>query len=420
MGTGNRTGWMTISVAVLISALLLTLLTGLFYNAWQYEIDRITVQEGSWHCRIAGADADAQALIRGYGNVERTEMQENGAVAVWFRDRNRIPEDLQNLQELLPETDIAPHSTLLSMYMVRVKGDTAPRLIFPLLLGISLLASFSLILIVRHAFLVSMCGQMRTLGLLAATPGQLRRMLLRQAATDSLVPMCIGTAAGVWISAILIEGSNHVLSEETDRLKAVWHFSPLLFAATVLLILLTIGLSAAMPAWKLSRIPPLEAIRSSAELSLKRRPRESRLLSRLFGAEGGTCGSGAAGAASESAYGVPLNDALLPCLHPDAHILYALLAEYGADLLRAEPGQVGHTDDGEEHRPGGRVRVRLAEGNQGAARSAECGSLSEGVGSVQSFGGGPQRRGARQRRPSPGSGRRRDVAGECDAAHPGG
>ena len=67
----NRSSGLSVMVATFISALLLSLLCGLFYNAWKYEVERIELEEGGWHSRIIGelAAEDIEA-IKNFANVE--------------------------------------------------------------------------------------------------------------------------------------------------------------------------------------------------------------------------------------------------------------------------------------------------------------------------------------------------------------
>lgn len=67
-----------------------------------------------------------------------------------------------------------------------------------------------------------------------------------------------------------------------------WH--PVILALILLLSVLTVLISAWLPAGKLSRLTPLEAIRGTGELQLKRK-RNSRILSAMFGVEGELAGN---------------------------------------------------------------------------------------------------------------------------------
>ena len=50
----NRSSGITVIVAAFLSALLLSLLCGVFYNLWKYDVERIEREEGSWQSRITG------------------------------------------------------------------------------------------------------------------------------------------------------------------------------------------------------------------------------------------------------------------------------------------------------------------------------------------------------------------------------
>ena len=74
------------------------------------------------------------------------------------------------------------------------------------------------------------------------------------------------------------------------RHEAVFQYHPTIFVITVLSSVLTVLFSAWLPARKLSRLTPLQAIRNGGGLQLKRK-KHSRILSLLFGIEGELAGN---------------------------------------------------------------------------------------------------------------------------------
>ncbi len=78
-------------------------------------------------------------------------------------------------------------------------------------------------------------------------------------------------------------------SDVAGRHEAVFGYHPLVLVATLLLTVATIWISAWMPARKLSRLTPLEAIKNTGELQLKRK-KKSPLLTCIFGLEGELAG----------------------------------------------------------------------------------------------------------------------------------
>ena len=182
---------------------------------------------------------------------------------------------------------------LLAMYMIRDPQDTAPRLLFPMFILIAGVASFSLIIVIHNSFAVSMNARIHQFGIfssIGATPKQIRSCLLQEAAALCILPILIGNLFGILMSMGLMHMANDLLgSDVAGRHEAVFGYHPLVLAATLLLTVVTIWISAWMPARKLSRLTPLEAIKNTGELQLKRK-KKSPLLTCLFGLEGELAG----------------------------------------------------------------------------------------------------------------------------------
>lgn len=227
----NRAAAVSVMTAAFISSLLLSLLSGLFYNMWKYEVERLR------------AEGDQYALM--------------------------------------------------AMYLARDVNDEAPRLVFPLFLLIMGLASFSLIVIIHNSFAVTMQARIHQFGILSsigATPKQIRICLLQEAAVLCAVPIMAGTLLGIVGSRGLIALLETLVREVEGRRATVFGYHPLILLITLLVAGITIGISAWLPARKLSAMTPLEAIKDTEELSLKRKSR-STVLSLLFGMEGELAGN---------------------------------------------------------------------------------------------------------------------------------
>lgn len=227
----NRAAAVSVMTAAFISSLLLSLLSCQFYNMWKYEVERLR------------AEGDQYALM--------------------------------------------------AMYLVRDANDEAPRLVFPLFLLIMGLASFSLIVIIHNAFAVSMQARVHQFGILAsigATPKQIRTCLLQEAAVLCAVPVLLGTLLGIAGSMGLLALLEVLAREVEGRRTTVFGYHPLILLFTLLITAITVGISAWLPARKLSVMTPLEAIKNTQELQLKRR-RYSPVLSLVFGMEGELAGN---------------------------------------------------------------------------------------------------------------------------------
>ncbi len=298
----NRSSGMSVMIAAFISALLLSLLLGLFYNAWKYEIESIEQEEGGWQSRIVGAfTQEDMESIKNFANVKDVIISEKGAqipepvIDIYFDDMGAVLDDTMQIAGVLgvsSEKVIYNHE-LLAMYMIRDPQDTAPRLLFPLFILIVGMASFSLIIVIHNSFAVSMNARIHQFGIfssIGATPKQIRSCLLQEAAALCILPILIGNLLGILISMGIIHMANDLLgSDVAGRHESVFGYHPLVLVATLLLTVATIWISAWMPARKLSRLTPLEAIKNTGELQLKRK-KKSPLLTCLFGLEGELAG----------------------------------------------------------------------------------------------------------------------------------
>lgn len=299
----NRSSGLSVMIAAFISALLLSLLCGLFYNAWKYEVERIELEEGGWQSRLIGefTQEDVES-IKNYANVKDAVVNEKGyeeaepTIDIYFDDMKSVFSDTPRIAELTGNSTkkIVYNYELLAMYLIRGGGDTAPRLLFPMFILVTLLASFSLIIIIHNSFAVSMNARIHQFGIfssIGATPKQIRSCLLQEAAALCAVPVIAGNLLGIAGSMGLLQMVNVLLgSDIAGRHRAVFGYHPLVLALTLLVTVVTIWISAWLPARKLSKLTPLEAIRNTGELQLKRR-KNSRLLTLLFGVEGELAGN---------------------------------------------------------------------------------------------------------------------------------
>ncbi len=73
----NRASSVSIMVAAFISALFLSLLCSLFFNLWNYEVERVILEEGDWQGRIIGElDENDLTMIQNFANVEKAVVNE--------------------------------------------------------------------------------------------------------------------------------------------------------------------------------------------------------------------------------------------------------------------------------------------------------------------------------------------------------
>ena len=299
----NRASSFSVLAAALIAAAFLSLLFSLMYSMWDYERTRIVAEEGDYHARLTGRiDEEKLELIRGWANVESAVVRKQGAegentvVDIRLKDPSDIYEEMPKIAALagIPENQTEYHDQLLSLFLVRSPRDPDGAMMLALFAAVSVFACIALILVIHNAFAVFMNDRVHQFGILSsvgATPGQIRFCLLQEAGLLCALPVLFGNLAGMAAAAGLLEGINLYLKKAApDRLPSHFVFHPAVFLLSVLCAAVTVWASARIPAGRLSRLTPLEAIRGGGEFSLKRK-KHSPILSLLFGVEGELAGN---------------------------------------------------------------------------------------------------------------------------------
>ncbi len=298
----NRSSSISIIAAALISALCLSFLCSFFFNVWVAEIENISRQEGNWQGRITGQiDDDDLFIIHNFANVEKavinTELSEGEDIVVdiYFQNMRTIFQDMPLItsQLGLEEGAAEYHLVLLSRYLIHDPQDKTPPLLMSFYLVILFIMSLSLILVIHNSFAVSMRARIHQFGIfssIGATPKQIRKCLVQEAMVLCLLPMMFGTLLGIAVSYGVIQAMNVLGENVPGAYITAFAYHPAVFVFTSLLSILTVLISVWIPARKLSKMTPLEAIRNIGGFQLKRK-KKSPILALLFGMEGELAGN---------------------------------------------------------------------------------------------------------------------------------
>ena len=276
----NRASSISIMAAALVATMFLSLLCSIAYNFWIYEVEQITLEEGGWQGRIVcdKFDADDLSIVCQFANVEKAVINEELSepdemvVDVYLQNARNIYRDMPLISKQLglEEDSIQYHSMLLSRYFIHDPEDETPPMLLALYLAILMIVALSLVLIIRGSFELSMNARIHQFGIfssIGATPKQVRNCLLQEAAVLSIVPIILASLLGIFISYGLIGAVNIFAADVSKRHEAFFHYSPLILAFTILVSVLTVLFSAWIPAKKLSRMTPIEAMRNKGGLN---------------------------------------------------------------------------------------------------------------------------------------------------------
>ena len=148
-------------------------------------------------------------------------------------------------------------------------------------------ASIALIMMIHHAFAATMTNRIHQLGILksvGATRRQIRKALTNEVMVLSLPAIVIRNLVGIglaWLFMAFIITSTASLRDYT----LTFVYSPIVFLGSFVFSVLTALISAWIPAKKLSRITPLDAIRYGNEPVIKK-IKKYRVHSAVFGIYG--------------------------------------------------------------------------------------------------------------------------------------
>ncbi len=296
----NKSTSISIMVAALIASLFISLICGVFYNMWADNIARLIQKEGDWQGRLVGSiSKDDIKTIESFSNVEKVifEMDDTSGktvVSVYFNHWRSIYKELPQIARKIGldtekgNAKILFHNELLSEYFIFSPEEKKnPPLLLTFYVLVMLAACFSLVLIIRSAFGVSMNTRIQQLGILqsvGATPRQIRTALMQEAFILCTAPVLIGIGAGLGLCLLFLKFANHI-TVALGEAGAAFHYSPAVFLVTIFMCLFTVLLSAWLPARKLSKLSPMEAIRGNAGEPTGKKKKKS-LLPLLFGLEG--------------------------------------------------------------------------------------------------------------------------------------
>lgn len=293
----NKASSYSIMVGAFIAALFLSFLCSLFYDFWLDNMERVKREDGGWHGRITGElGMEEIAKIGQFANVEKAVAREKiteenqTVVDIYFNNKRTVYQDMCRIAGALGLTEDACsyNYQLLSLYFIRIPGDDKARMLMPSYLAVVALVCVSLILVIHNSFAVSQNSRIHQFGIfssIGATPGQICTCLLQEALVLGIMPILLGIFLGVVLSFCTVFAMTAFAAELAGGRQMPFALHPAVLAAIFLLAVLTVLISAWLPAKKLSKMTPLDAIRGIDGLQLKKK-KHSRILSALFGIEG--------------------------------------------------------------------------------------------------------------------------------------
>ena len=218
---------------------------------------------------------------------------------IFFRVTNpaKYNEFHDNFEKSHPGVMLVKNRELLALYggagsksiMMFLNGFVA------VLIGLILFGSISLVF---NSFSISINERTKQIGILksvGATKKQIRKTIFYEALFDSVISIPLGIllgCAGIGMTLFLLqEGFTMLLSYNgygygMNNVKIGLVLNPGLLIIAIIIVLITVFLSAAIPALRASKVSPIDLVRQNSDIKATGKIRKSKILSRIFGAEG--------------------------------------------------------------------------------------------------------------------------------------
>lgn len=239
---------------------------------------------------IVGVYRSFDPSVRGTGCRALTKGQGTGEASVFFTVKHPyFFKSVMNRQTV--SQNWRKNASLMRLYGV-FNDDVIVSVLYGFTAVLVVLVMFGSISLIYNAFSISVAERTRQFGILksiGATKKQIRASVRYEALVLSAIGIPIGLivgCAGIGITLWAIRGTISALMPNAEtQMRLALHPIALLIAAVIALI--TVLISAAVPARRAARLQPIEAIRSTADIRTKAKEvKTSKLTEKLFGFEG--------------------------------------------------------------------------------------------------------------------------------------
>lgn len=219
----------------------------------------------------------------------------NGTYSILFTTRNVLNID-KIIEEIGSYTDnnvtMQTHSDLLNTYGM-ISNIGVFETLISLVVILVVLIIFGSVTLIYNSFSISVSERTKQFGILksvGATKKQIRHTVFYEAFLLALIGIVIGAVvgcAGIGITLSSLSGSFGKLFPESGSVKMRLELNVWALAIAAVLCLITVLISAWIPARRAIRISAIEAIRQSMDIKVtSRQVRTSALTRKLFGFEG--------------------------------------------------------------------------------------------------------------------------------------
>jgi putative ABC transport system permease protein len=297
----NRKRTLITLIGIILSVSMVTAVTGFVVST--RDMMRLTyiAHSGDYHTAVYPVTAGQAAAVAADSRVESSYTQPHetdGRTVLFFRLENAKRDYAQVSETIAADHGIEEEWFSYNQELLAVEGVVAADASLMTMYGtaavLGAIIMLGSIIVIANAFYISASERTQQFGVLksaGATKEQIRWTVLAEGFALSVIAIPLGIAVGFGVEAIALAIANSFLLELSALNEGMFHlrvlFSGWAIAGTVAISLVTVFLSAWVPAGRAAKITAIEAISRATDIAV--RPREvktSPLVAKLFGFEG--------------------------------------------------------------------------------------------------------------------------------------
>ena len=184
--------------------------------------------------------------------------------------------------------EVIYNDSLLGYYGVTHYGNLVDSLVSVIVIILTLV-SIACIIVIYNSFAISVMERKKQFGLfssIGATKKQLRYTVFFEAFIVGIIGIPLGVLSGYLGIGIVLKIVNYLLPDVFGFPLALTTY-PLFIVIPVIFMIITIIVSAYLPARSASKVSPIEAIRLNDDIKVKsKKLKTSKIITKLFGVEG--------------------------------------------------------------------------------------------------------------------------------------
>lgn len=248
-------------------------------------------------CRYPSFEFYAEDGNMGYTFLTKLSHDVEGETSDLFITMKDPKEAYRFYEELTKKRGYAENQIEVNHNLLRFEGVTRSeatmQILYRLAFLVILIIIFTSVFVIKNSFDISITERIRQYGMLAsigATSKQIRKNVLFEGFALGIIAVPLGVLCGIFAIWVTLRGVTWILEDAglaAEFYNLQLHISVMAIVAAVMIAVVTIFISALIPAGKAAKVSPIDAIRESKSVKISgKKLRTPKILQKCLGIEG--------------------------------------------------------------------------------------------------------------------------------------